>query len=388
MNRILIAFDKFKNSLEADPACRIAGKQLADIQPEWEIDLCPLTDGGEGFAEILVNRSGGRWIPTKATGARGARLEAGVGVVEIRNIPAAVREILGTLPTDTRIGIVEMPLASGIAQLRGAERDPWLTHTFGTGELILAAAGESVSAILLGIGGSATNDVGLGALSALGLTPIDHEGKPVSPAPPAEWNRICGFGGSMPDLPPIRIACDVENPLLGKTGCSATYGPQKGLRSEDLPAMESNVARMAALLCRHFDRPFELATVPGSGAAGGIGFGLQCALDADFISGNRLVAAWLDLERRLDEADLLITGEGRFDASSLQGKGPGALLRRALDLGKAVHVFCGSVETGLSIPDGVVIHPVTPDGMPLDLALQKAPELLREAVSRAFCSAG
>lgn len=383
MPRVLIAFDKFKNSLEAEEACTIAERVLAETRQDWVLDVCPLTDGGEGFAQILTRASGGQWIPQTVTGPRNTPVPAGLGWVEFQKIPAPVRIRLDFPDNITgRIALVEMALASGIVSLSESDRDPWLTHTIGTGELIRTACEHGAAGILLGIGGSATNDAGLGALAALGVEALDPTGLPVYPPIPLHGTRIVGFHGSLPsNLPPIRIACDVSNPLLGPEGCTAIYGPQKGLRLEDYGALESLMDRISGLLCDHFGQPRSLRDTPGSGAAGGIGFGLRCAApDTAFTPGADLVSDWLNLPERLAAADLVLTGEGRFDASSLSGKGPGSLIRDATSIGKPVHLLCGSLGSDLDLPPTVRAIAITPAAMPLPEALAAAPDLLAKAV--------
>jgi glycerate kinase len=277
-----------------------------------------------------------------------------------------------------------MASASGLALLKPADRDPWETTTFGTGELIRAATNRGASVILLGVGGSATHDLGAGALAALGLEFRRADGRVVTPPIPAHWKDIERIGGRFdPAVPPIRIACDVSNPLLGPRGAAATYGPQKGLRAADLPRLDHESSRLARLLCAHCGKPDALMDAPGAGAAGGISFGLMTAAGAELIPGFDLVSAWLDIENRLAAADLVITGEGRFDASSLNGKGPGAVVARALALGKRVHVFAGQADVPQP-PSNLSQHSITPAGMPLETALQRAPQNLAASVRQAF----
>jgi glycerate kinase len=179
---------------------------------------------------------------------------------------------------------------------------------------------------------------------------------------PSQWPRLARIAGEVhATLSPIRIACDVTNPLLGLQGAAAVYAPQKGLRAEDYARLDQETARVAALLCAHCDQPESLHDTPGSGAAGGIAFGLMCATRARLLPGFGLVSAWLRLEARLAAADVVITGEGRFDESSLCGKGPGAVAQRALELGKPVHVFAGQVAP-MPSRSGLYLHGITPSG--------------------------
>jgi glycerate kinase len=383
--RVLAAFDKFRDSVSAPTACDIAAGAIAGARAGWRVDCCPLADGGEGFADILTRAAGGTDSRLTVAGPRGAEVAAAFGIVSFNGIPDGARALLGVAPGRTgSLAVVEMASASGLALLGPGMRDPMLASSAGTGQLIRAASAAGVGAIVLGVGGSATSDLGLGALGALGVAFETASGERLDPAVPASWPRLARIGGSVPDsLPPILIACDVDNPLLGPRGAAAVYGPQKGLRPSDAGGLERESARLAQVLCRHFGRPMDLAGAPGAGAAGGIAFGLMVAAGATLIPGFGLFASWVDLDARLAAADIVITGEGRFDATSLSGKGPGTVVRRALALGKAVHVFAGEVALRDEIP-GLTTHAITPAGMPLADALAAAPGLLLGAVRRAF----
>lgn len=395
--RVLLAFDKFKDSLTAPAACDHTARALRAAHPDWTLDLCPLADGGEGFCAILTHAAGGTVETHLVTGPRGGSVSATLGFVPLANIPLSARTLL-SLPDsqlstlnsqldhcDASVAVIEMATASGLALLASHQRDPWQTHTHGTGELIrLAADRPGVVAILLGVGGSATHDLGLGALGALGIGFASAHGEFISPPLPARWSHIAHLAGHLPStLPPIRIACDVTNSLVGPHGAAATYGPQKGLRPADLADLDRESTRLARLLCAYFHRPDTLRDTPGAGAAGGISFGLMAAAGAQLLPGFDLVSAWLDVERKLSAADLVITGEGRFDDTSLTGKGPGAVAARALALGKPVHVFAGAVAT-LASRANLSLHAITPVGTPLATALREAPALLEAAVRRAL----
>jgi glycerate kinase len=370
--RVLVAFDKFKDSLTSPEACGITREALAARQPGWQIDACPLTDGGEGFCEILT-AGGGDYESVSAHGPRAATLTSRIGFRTLLKTPAAAKALLQAGP-GTRIAIVEMAAVSGLALLPPDQRDPWHTSSFGTGELIRAAAQPGVAAIVLGVG----------ALAALGLEFLDARGARVDPPIPARWAEIVRIAGRLtPGLPPIRIACDVTNPLLGPRGAAAIYGPQKGLRAADLARLENSAARLALLLLHHCGQPDTLMDVPGTGAAGGISFGLMTAAGAQLLPGFDLVSAWLGLEERIAAADMIITGEGRFDDSSLSGKGPGAVAARGLALGKPVHVFAGAV-TSTEPPANLSLHAITPPDTPLAVALPASAANLRRAVTAAF----
>ena len=224
----------------------------------------------------------------------------------------------------------------------------------------------------------------LGALAALGLAFESALSARIFPPIPARWPEISRIAGKVnPPVPPIRIACDVNNPLLGPQGAAAIYGPQKGLRAADFPRLDQESARLASLLCAQQQKPESLKDVPGAGAAGGIAFGLMTAAGAELVPGFDLVSAWLDLESRLAAADIVITGEGRFDDSSLSGKGPGAVVARALALRKDVYVFAGAA-TAAHPPERLRLHSITPAGVPLERALRQASQHLAHSVRAVF----
>jgi glycerate kinase len=372
--RVLTAFDKFKNSLTARQACDIAARAIRAKHPDWEVDRCPLTDGGEGFVRILTAAAGGRTASFPVTAPRGGLVEAEIGLVPLAGIPEGARALLDLerVGATETIAVVEMAAASGLALLPPGLRDPWQATTHGTGQLIRGAAEMGAGAVLLGVGGSATHDLGLGALEALGLEFRAADGRRLRPPIPAHWEALERIEGEVyTSIPPIRIACDVSNPLLGPRGAAAVYAPQKGLRPEDYDRLEAGTRRVASLLCDYCGQPRELADRPGAGAAGGIAFGLMAAARARLLPGFDLVSAWLGLGTRIAAADLVITGEGRFDRSSLEGKGPGAVAARARTAGKTVHVFAGAF--GEAPPDpGLRVHAITPRGTPLDDALREA----------------
>ncbi len=388
--RVLVAFDKFKDSLAAARACKLAVRALRSEQPGWQFDSCPLTDGGEGFAEILTRAAHGRLMTFPVSGPRGGLIAAGIGLVLPSQIPAPARSLFcnpetgaaGTRP----IGIIETAAASGLSLLPVEQRDPWQTTTHGVGQLIRAAAELGCAGILLGVGDSATMDVGLGALSAIGYEFRAADGSKIRPPAPTYCDRIVRIEGeAFSSIPPLCIACDVTNPLLGPTGAAAVYGPQKGLRREDGPRMEAAVARLARLLCDCCGKPWNLAETPGAGAAGGLPFGLMAGANARLVPGFDLVSAWLGMEARIAAADIVITGEGSFDASSLSGKGPGAVAARALAFGKVVHVFAGRLGERLPL-NAWQLHAITPPGCPGGDMLHKAPEFLVRSIQAAFQS--
>lgn len=378
---ILIAFDKFKDSMTAVRACDAAanGAQRA-LDGKVIFTRAPLTDGGEGFCRILTETAGGHLEYHTATGPLGEEIDAPLGWIESNKIPVRAKEMLGL--KDGHVAVIEMAAVAGLEMVPNAQRHPSHCTTRGIGELIRVAAAKEASAILLGIGGSATSDLGLGALEALGVRFSGTES-----ITPQDWPGIDSLSGQLDlEVPPIFIACDVDNPLIGERGAAAVYGPQKGLAADEIEAFDAEAAKMAKLLCGHFDQSEELIDLPGSGAAGGIGFGLKTACGAEYVPGFELVAAWLDIASKVAEADLILTGEGKFDTSSLAGKGPYSLLAAAHAEDKAAILLAGLVDEGAArtagqrFPDAG-FYGITPAGMPIEEALTNGPENLEQSVA-------
>lgn len=382
--KILIAPDKFKDALTSHEACEIIAAALAVINPESEVDLCPLTDGGEGFTEILTKSVGGRLEHVRVRNARGMPVTAPVGFVQWDRVPAAARELLGLqgLAPHDRIALVGMASASGLEQLPIDQRNPWRANSGGTGELLLHARLQGARAVLLGIGGSATHDLGLGALHAVGARLLKKDGGEVDWPSPDRWSEIGKIVPPTDRWPPIRIACDVANPLLGARGAAQVYSVQKGLHPDEIPALEAATNEMAAIICSSAHRQLASAAHPGAGAAGGIAFGLGAFLQAERVEGAELVTRWLSLETRVAAADLVITGEGCYDASSLEGKGPGAVIRLAEKSGKPLHFFAGAAL--IPSQGRCHLHVITPSDQLLPLALRNCSKNLLQAVKSIF----
>ncbi len=386
----LIAFDKFKDALTAREVCEIAKQAIQSSHPDWKIETAPLADGGDGFCDTLTGAIDGDFFKTKTTSSLGGKIEAIFGIVSIESIRKEAKKLLQFSAETKRVAIIEMAQSSGIALLSQKERTPWKTTTFGLGELMKKTVEEGAEAAVIGLGGSATHDLGLGALQALGFNFLDKNGSPLSAFPsPEAWPSIQSVrvpSESRLQSLQIRIACDVENPLLGRNGAAAIFGPQKGLKPEDYDRLESLTAETARLLCETMDAdPAKAMSSPGSGAAGGTAFGLNVALGGIIVPGFDLVKKWIGLDEKLSAADQVLTGEGRFDQSSFQGKGPGSLVKEALALGKNVHVFAGSVESSIEQDsDTFIINAISPGNMPLAEALRNTKSLLAESVSKTF----
>ena len=322
---ILIASDKFKGSLTAVEAnAAIAGGLRKGSPKTLVIESIPIADGGDGLVATLVAATGGTTESIEVTGPLGAPTNA----------------IVGYLP-GKETAVIEMAEASGITLLPTEQLNPTLASTYGTGEMIQHVISRGCKKIIMGIGGSATNDGGTGMASALGFQFLDSHSNPLENLP-AQLLQVDSI--TEPNnltLPEIIIACDVTNPLLGPDGCTRIYGPQKGITAEDLEEHESKLSHLATL-CGEKGR--KAACAPGAGAAGGLGFGSIVFLGAELTPGFDLVAELLGLKAAVQSADLIITGEGKLDAQSLLGKGPGSLARLARELGKPVIAFCGGTD--------------------------------------------
>lgn len=322
--RWLVAPQEFKGTLTAFEATEAIATGIHEVAPEVVLDVAPLADGGPGTVDALL------------AGVEGERR-----VRTVRDpLGRPVRAAFAMLDSG-RTAIIELAAASGLALLGPDERDVRHTSSHGTGELMRAALDEGCERLIIGLGGSATNDAGTGALSALGFRFLDADGNSLSPGG-AALRRLARVdtSGAHPRLAEVELlaATDVTAPLLGPNGASRLFGPQKGADPRLVEELEAALAHFAQRTGPEFIR------VPGAGAAGGFGFGLVVLAGGNITSGYQLVAQALDLERRLAVADIIITGEGRFDRQTALGKGPGALARSARELGKHVVLFAGSVE--------------------------------------------
>jgi len=382
--RFLAAFDKFKDALSAREVCSLARSVLEDSILGAEVFESPMTDGGEGFSEILTHALGGRFSSFSASGPLGETVQAKVGFVDSEVVPEKARK-LASFPLSGDLAVIEMASVAGLQQVPVDSRDPWRTSSTGVGQVFAQVLKKGVSAILLGIGGSATNDLGLGALHSLGLRFFDSKGNDVGEPIPCKWPQISSISGEVPTMPPISIACDVENSLCGANGATFVYGPQKGLEFEDLSRMDDLARRMSRLLADKFGKDPSGANEPRAGAAGGMGFGIKTAFDARFVSGFELVSAWLGLEEKILKSDVVLSGEGRFDASSLDGKGPALLLEMAQRRGKRVFLIAGSIQDDLGpvlkvrIP-GLKTFSVSCPDLPLSENLQRSREFFEQTL--------
>jgi glycerate kinase len=358
--KILVAPDKFKGSMSAAEAAGAIARGLRLALPQASVELAPIADGGEGFAEALCAALGGEWVRTTAHDPLGREVAARYAWVGAE-----------------RLAILDMSEASGLWRLAPPERDPLRTTTYGTGQLLSHAIGRGARKILIGLGGSATTDGGVGMAAALGYEFLAAGGATLPATPDSLPALVAIAAGKVPAFPEIVAACDVQNPLLGPRGCAPVFGPQKGADEKCVRFLEEALRHLADVVAR--DLGYDFRDTPGAGAAGGIAFGLMSFCGARLCSGFDLVADVLRLEARIAASDLVITGEGRLDAQTLDGKGPAGVAALARKHGKPVVAFAGSVS---GIPDGLftAAHSIADASMPLEEAMRRGAELLETSV--------
>lgn len=339
---IAVVPDSFKGSLTAEEAADSLEEGLRRALPDATFRKIPMADGGEGTVSAIVAGTKGRVIATAVRNPLGRRIRASFG-----------------MSGDGRTAILEMAAASGLVLLRPEARNPLRTTTAGTGDLIRAALDRGVTSILIGIGGSATNDGGMGMARALGVRFLDSTGRavPEGGGGLARLDRI-DASGLDPRLARVRVvvACDVDNPLCGQRGASVIYGPQKGATPGMVRRLDANLRRLAAVMKR--DLKVDVARIPGSGAAGGLGAGLVGFLGATLRPGVGIVADAVRLEERLRGCDLVITGEGRMDGQTVNGKTPAGVAAVAGRLGIPTIAICGCVGPGVQAVHAVGIAAV------------------------------
>ncbi len=321
--RVLIAPDKFKGTLTARAAANAIAAGWREARPDDSLTLLPISDGGDGFGAVMG----------ELLGAKSQR---------IKTLDAAHRPITGTWwwQPKTKIAVIESANIIGLAMLPKGKFHPFQLDTFGLGKVLLAAQKKAARRIIIGIGGSATNDGGFGLARALGWQFLTKAGKQIE-----RWTELESLARVQPGekIPAgrVSVAVDVQNPLLGIRGASRVYGPQKGLRESDFVPAERCLRRLALVLRQQCGNDF--AKIPGSGAAGGLGFGLAAFANAHLESGFDMFAARAGLNRKLRAADLIVTGEGRIDGSSEMGKGVGEVARLCQALGRPCLGLAGAL---------------------------------------------
>ncbi len=356
--RVVIAPDSFKGSLSAWEVAQAVERGVKRAVPNCETVLVPLSDGGEGLVEALVEATEGTYHELQVKGPLGEPVWAKLGV-------------LG----DGETAVIEMAQASGLTLIPEEKRNPLLTTTYGTGELIRLALDLGCINLIIGLGGSATNDGGAGMAQALGVQLLDDVGEEVGLGG-AELARlasidISGLDSRISEVK-IQVACDVTNPLTGPQGASAVYGPQKGATPEMVEQLDKALANYAEVIRK--DLGIDVEHVPGAGAAGGLGAGLLAFLKGELVSGIELVLNTVNFRAEADTADLVFTGEGKFDAQSAYGKVPIGVARACKPMEVPVVVLAGSVALD--------IEAVHDEGITACFAIANGPMTLAESMEQ------
>lgn len=373
--KIIIAPDSYKESLTAMEVATAIETGFRQVMPTAEYIKLPMADGGEGTVQSLIDATNGTIIQHAVTGPLGEQVPGFFGIMG-----------------DGKTAVIEMAAASGLHLVTPEQRNPLLTTSYGTGELILAALDHGVEHIIVGIGGSATNDGGIGMAQALGVQLRDSNGQPL------------GFGGRAlaqlatidishidPRLATIKleVACDVDNPLCGPKGASQVFGPQKGATPAMVVELDKNLAHYAAIM--HRDLAIDVKHMAGAGAAGGMGAALLGLFNAQLRSGIEIVIDAVNLETIVKDADLVITGEGRIDSQTIHGKTPIGVARTAKKFNKPVIGIAGclSQDCGVVHQHGIdAVFSIVPAAMNLEQAFKDAAinvELTARNVAAMYC---
>ncbi|QHD50953.1 glycerate kinase [Vreelandella aquamarina] len=362
---VLLCPDSFKDALSAEEAAKAMAQGIQRAAPNAITQLCPLADGGEGSLDALI-----------------AATHAERRTLTVQDALGRPRQAAWGWLSEQRTAFIELAEASGLQHLTRDERNALHTTTFGVGELFLAALDAGATHALLLLGGSATNDAGAGMLQALGATLLDAQGQPLPPGGGAlQQLATLDLSTLDPRLADLRVeaAVDVDNPLLGERGASAVFGPQKGATDADVATLDRALGHFADLTAKALGK--DDRALPGAGAAGGMGFAAHCFLNATLTAGIEMIMQQANFAQLLNDADVVITGEGRLDGQSLAGKTPIGVSRAAKRQGKPVIVLAGSLGDGWQAckEEGVTAAFALADGlMTLEQALPRTAELLAD----------
>lgn len=356
--KILLAPDKFRGSLTALDVCNAMRDGILAANPTAEVIAIPMADGGEGTAEILTQDADGFFVETEVMDPLWRPIRANFGMTPNR-----------------QTAFLEMASASGLKLLRSEERNPLKTSTYGTGELIIKAIEAGAKHIILGIGGSATTDAGIGMAAALGWRFCDKTGNELEPI----GENLLHIEQIIPPDSPlidvtIDVACDVTAPLFGSSGAAYVYGPQKGADEAAVKTLDAGLQHVAAVIQRDFG--IDLAHQPGTGAAGGLGFGLLFFLKANLKEGVKIVMEQTHFEEQLAGVDLVFTGEGKMDEQTLQGKLIAGIARAAKERNIPVIALCGTLL--------LTTHDIQSLGLSYARSILPRPMALPEAIEYAY----
>ncbi|WP_164667936.1 glycerate kinase [Virgibacillus doumboii] len=359
---IVVAPDSFKGSLTSIQASDIIKEAIKSVDARYQITMKPMADGGEGTLQSLLTSTHGTSIPVKCTGPLGGEIDTAYAIV------------------NSNTAIIECASIAGLVQVPRFKRDPDITTTYGIGEVIIDALDKGCTSFVFGLGGSATNDGGLGMLMALGMKAWDENGNELEPFG-KDLHRVTkvSFSGLDSRLlhAAIQVACDVDNPLCGERGATKVFGPQKGATEEQIGQYDMALDKYGDIIEGVFEK--RLKNIPGAGAAGGLGFALL-AIGAELISGAELLAGTMNVEGAIQHADLVLTGEGQSDEQTLYGKAPGYIASLAQKYHVPAILLSGSLDGDLDVLRerfagcfSIVNKPLT-----LEECMEKADELLYE----------
>ena len=364
---IVIAPDSFKECLSAKEVATAIAMGIFEAISDVEVFKIPISDGGEGLLETLMQGAGGKFVEVVVKDPLMRSIKASYGILE-----------------DKKTAVIEMALASGLELLKENEKNPMLTSTYGTGQLIKDALDNGCTKIIIGIGGSATNDGGAGMARALGAKFLNKKGEELKEGGGSlnELNNIdlSNFDDRLSRCEVV-VACDVSNPLTGPNGASMVYGGQKGGSHEDLLKLDKNLAHLAAIIKSELQ--IDIAETPGAGAAGGIGAALMAFMKGRLVNGIELVLETLKMEEYIKSADLVITGEGKIDGQTLHGKTIAGIAKMAKKYRVPVVVITGKIGEDIEpIYDmGVCgVYSIVNEPMDLHQAITEAPKLIQNSV--------
>ncbi len=369
--KVLVAPNAFKGSLSAKEAADVIEDGILEVIPEAKVIKVPFSDGGDNLVDVLRDIFDGEILEKEVCGPLFKKVKAAFCYVP-----------------NLKLAAVEMAKASGLALLKEEERNPLYTTTYGTGELISACLDLGVKKILVGIGGSATNDGGVGMAQALGVKFLDEKGEPIYPIGKElvkiKKIDISNLDPRIKDVD-IEVICDVENPLIGENGAARVYGPQKGAGPEDVELLEEGLKNLAHLIERDLNK--EVAYLPGAGAAGGLGAGLYAFLDAKLKPGIEVMTKLLKLDEKMEGCDWAITSEGKLDSQVFFKKGPAGVSLCAKRYGIPCIVLAGIVEDGLTNLEDLGIisaFSIVPGPVSLEEAMKNVRLYLKEATKNLF----
>lgn len=381
---IVLAFDELGNDLSGYEATSLAREVLLKLHPTWQVTCTPLNRGGRDFAPTFARTYYGQSIPAAVLGPTWEPVSAEIGLLMAEDLPARVCQAL-RLPPDGPIAIIEAAQACGLHLLPPQERHAAQVSSYGIGQMIARAADDGARAVIIAGGDIAALDLGLGALEAMGLEPVDLDGRLMNRATPSQWEGIARLGGDIwPHIPPLFYLYDYDATLLGPNGAVAQQGRRAGLAPHQLGDYERALGNLAKKLCGAFDQPRSLMAQRGSGDGGGLGFGLQVACDAELIPVADFLPVWQGWRQHWAKADLVVMGCQALNQRTMAQPVFQRALVQAEAFAKPVLVFTEIVEKGLSLPPKLQTHAYVPSGTPRETVDAERRKLLTHKLVNVF----